>query len=321
MPRVSTSRSTFCGNVRLMDSMFGARACNQPVHFDTRSVKSVAYIFHDAIAFNSAGNFTSTNLVTTFAGMFYGATAFNQPLTFQTGNATDMGGMFLNATSFNQPLNFDTSACISMLQMFYGTSTFNQPINFDTSSLTSAEYMFFNATAFDGTLNFTSTTKLTSTSGRSMGPGGSTSPSFQAENVKSMSMMFVDANQPLDLNMNSVTHVLWAAAFNQPLMESMFAGATAFNSLLNFSSTLNVKIFARCSIMPRISTSLLRLRMRLTWRSCFVARQNLASRSTSTQRATFNQPLINFDTTELINAPFMFYYALKFEQYGEFEVY
>ena len=41
--------------------------------------------------------------------MFYKAKLFNQSLTFNTKNVTDMSGMFKNAESFNKPLNFNTT--------------------------------------------------------------------------------------------------------------------------------------------------------------------------------------------------------------------
>ena len=39
-----------------------------------------------------------------------GASAFNQPLSFDTSSVTSMTAMFFNAEAFNQPLSFDTSS-------------------------------------------------------------------------------------------------------------------------------------------------------------------------------------------------------------------
>ena len=48
-----------------------------------------------------------------------GATAFNQPLSFDTSKVTNMGYMFFEgATAFNQPLSFDTSKVTKMGYMF-----------------------------------------------------------------------------------------------------------------------------------------------------------------------------------------------------------
>eukprot|EP00964_Phaeocystis_antarctica_P007001 scaffold3785_cov57-Phaeocystis_antarctica.AAC.1 len=53
--------------------------------------------------------------------MFYGASAFNQPLSFDTSSVRNMGGM-LAASAFNQPLSFDTSSVTYMGLMFASTS-------------------------------------------------------------------------------------------------------------------------------------------------------------------------------------------------------
>ena len=56
-----------------------------------------------------------------------------------------MGGMFARASAFNQPLSFDTSSVTDMGAMFdvsYGSSAFNQPLSFDTSKATDMGLMF-----------------------------------------------------------------------------------------------------------------------------------------------------------------------------------
>eukprot|EP00327_Prymnesium_parvum_P020554 CAMPEP_0113291934 /NCGR_PEP_ID=MMETSP0008_2-20120614/34342_1 /TAXON_ID=97485 /ORGANISM="Prymnesium parvum" /LENGTH=216 /DNA_ID=CAMNT_0000143937 /DNA_START=280 /DNA_END=927 /DNA_ORIENTATION=- /assembly_acc=CAM_ASM_000153 len=75
-------------------------------------------------------------------GMFYRATSFNQPLSFDTSSVTSMSYMFDGATSFNQPLSFDTSSVTDMSYMFYGARSFNQPLRFDTSSVTYMDGIF-----------------------------------------------------------------------------------------------------------------------------------------------------------------------------------
>ena len=49
--------------------------------------------------------------------MFHGATAFNQPLNFDTRNVTRFRGMLAGATAFNQPLNFDLGSVVNNVQM------------------------------------------------------------------------------------------------------------------------------------------------------------------------------------------------------------
>merc|ERR1712194_339662 len=56
-------------------------------------------------------------------GIFYEASAFNQPLSFDTSKVTDMGAMFRYAYAFNQPLSFDTSKVTKMGSMFYSANS------------------------------------------------------------------------------------------------------------------------------------------------------------------------------------------------------
>ena len=51
--------------------------------------------------------------------------------------------MLNGASAFNQPLSFDTSSVKSMYRMFSGASVFNQPLSFDTSKVKSMHRMFF----------------------------------------------------------------------------------------------------------------------------------------------------------------------------------
>ena len=46
------------------------------------------------------------------------ATAFNQPLSFDTSSVKDMGYMFHSASVLNQPLSFETSSVTTMYGMF-----------------------------------------------------------------------------------------------------------------------------------------------------------------------------------------------------------
>ena len=63
--------------------------------------------------------------------MFKSASAFNQPLSFDTSSVTNMYRMFKSASAFNQPLSFYTSSVRDMSDMFGSASAFNQPLSFD----------------------------------------------------------------------------------------------------------------------------------------------------------------------------------------------
>ena len=97
-------------------------------------------------------NIKSTSNITSMAGMFKKAKAFNAPIgSWDTSNVTDMSEMFDSAESFNQPIgNWDTSKVAAMRYMFSGATSFNQPIgNWDTSKVTNMRCMFNRARSFN----------------------------------------------------------------------------------------------------------------------------------------------------------------------------
>ena len=51
--------------------------------------------------------------------MFYGATAFNQPLVWDTSSVTTMGAMLSGAAAFDQPFSLDTSSVTGMAFKFW----------------------------------------------------------------------------------------------------------------------------------------------------------------------------------------------------------
>ena len=72
-----------------------------------------------------------TSVVTNMSAMFYGASAFNQPIgNWDTSGVTNnMSSMFRDASNFNQPIgDWNVSAVTKMNGMFLGASAFNQPI-------------------------------------------------------------------------------------------------------------------------------------------------------------------------------------------------
>ena len=83
------------------------------------------------------------------SGLFSGLGEFNANISnWDTSGVTDMSNMFGGsnmgdgATAFNQPLNFDTSNVNDMSGMFSGATAFNQPLHFDTSKVTDMRAMF-----------------------------------------------------------------------------------------------------------------------------------------------------------------------------------
>ena len=97
-------------------------------------------------------NIKSTSNITSMAGMFKDAKAFNAPIgSWNTSNVTDMSEMFENAKAFNAPIgSWDTSNVTNMRDMFRGAESFNQPIgNWDTSKVTDMSCMFNGAKSFN----------------------------------------------------------------------------------------------------------------------------------------------------------------------------
>jgi len=113
--------------------------------------------------------------------MFFGATAFNQPINDWTLNTTTnfvtgstfalRHGMFENATSFNQPLNnWNMSKCTDTSNMFRGSTSFNQPLNnWNMASCAGMSNFVLGAdlgtTAYDATLIGWNNNKLVAANG------------------------------------------------------------------------------------------------------------------------------------------------------------
>ena len=87
-----------------------------------------------------------TSEVTSMKEMFNGATAFNQPVNFNTSKVTDMSDMFSGAAAFNQPVNFNTSQVTDMSYMFYGAKVFNQDLSvLDFTAVQTIEHFVSNS--------------------------------------------------------------------------------------------------------------------------------------------------------------------------------
>ena len=127
-------------------------------------------------AFYGASNLTisatdTPTLMTmsSMAGMFRGATAFNGDISdWDVSNVTDMSGMFRDASAFDQNISgWDVSNVTDMASMFWGASAFNQDIgDWGVSGVTNMASMFRDATAFNqgiGGWDVSSVTNMAST--------------------------------------------------------------------------------------------------------------------------------------------------------------
>ena len=176
---------------------------------------NMSYMFCKATKLNSLPNDApNTSQVTDMSSMFFGATAFNQPVNFDTKNVTSMRAMFTDAATFNQPVNFDTKNVTNMGDMFNSAKSFNKPVNFNTKNVTIMAGMFNYATTFNQPLN------------------------FDTRNVTNMTHMFNHAksfNHPVNFDTSKVTDI-----------SNMFANTQAFNqdlSSLDFTATQKIENF------------------------------------------------------------------------------
>ncbi|MFV0291289.1 MAG: BspA family leucine-rich repeat surface protein, partial [Mangrovibacterium sp.] len=136
------------------------------IQFGNIEWKSMKSMFAHATNMTFADGIDTPNLsnVTSMASMFYGASAFNSPLTdWNTTNVTDMSLMFKDAISFNQDLkNLNTANVTNMTSMFQGATKFNQDLNsWNTANVTNMTSMFEGATAFNANVDNFNVEKVT----------------------------------------------------------------------------------------------------------------------------------------------------------------
>jgi surface protein len=126
-------------NVTSMAQMFlRTKEFNQDISgWDVSKVKDMSYMFNDAIAFNNGD--TGNNAL--------------HPLMWTTTEVTSVAGIFNGASKFNQDISrWDVSNVRAMNQMFQQAPAFNQDLtnwNPRVSQVTTMDYMFYNATVFN----------------------------------------------------------------------------------------------------------------------------------------------------------------------------
>ena len=265
--------------------------------------------------------------VTSYQGMFSGATSFNQPIgTWNTSAVTNMFGMFENAESFNQPIgSWDTSAVRDIGCMFNGAKAFNQPIgSWNTGGLRDLNFVFNGAKAFNQPIGSWNTANVTSMVYTFQGASAFNQPiaSWNTTKVTRMTGMFsyADAfNQPIgNWNTSSVTdmsYMMGAKAFNQPIgnwdtsavtdMSSMFHDAAAFNQPIG---TWNTAKLTNVTGMFRYAKSFNQSLQ--GWNM-----GNVPDLGSMFYGATsFNQSIGTWNTAKVTNMSYMFYGATAFNR-------
>ena len=236
-----------------------------------------------------AGTVTPTDLscvcttqITNMGSLFSGKESFNDDISnWDVSNVTNMNNMFNNARIFDQNISsWDVSSVETMQSMFENARAFNQNIDvWDVSSVTNMSSMFYNAFQFNQPIasapnrwnvsnvsNFYAFLRGANSFNHPVEWGGADGT------VRATSMwgMFRSnsLNSPITLNTDNVIN-----------MQTMFEGASIFNSPLNFSNTSKVK--------------------RMSWMF--------------KNAVKFNQPL-NFNTSSVIDMKQTFYNARDFNQ-------
>jgi surface protein len=139
-------------------------------------------------------------------GMFYRATAFNQPIgSWNVSKVIYMSEMFCKATAFDQPIgSWDVSNVISMYGMFNDAQAFNRAIDsWNVSKVTNMYFMFYSATAFNQPIG-----------------------SWNVSNVTTMSAMFY--NSKLSTANYDATLIGWA---------TIISPETALQPYVNFEAS------------------------------------------------------------------------------------
>ena len=96
------------------------------------------------------------------------------PNNWNTTGVTNMYGLFWGASAFNQPLDkWDVKAVINMGEMFERAAAFNQSLdNWNTSAVTDMDYMFNHADAFNNDITSWNCTAVLNESYVFYGAGG-----------------------------------------------------------------------------------------------------------------------------------------------------
>ena len=240
----------------IMSSMFyQAAAFNQDIsNWDVTNVTRMDNMFSSALAFNNGGvaldwdyGFGSN---ANMASMFFGATAFNQPIgNWNTSSVTNMSSMFQLAAAFNQNINnWNIDKVTSMQRMFSGATNFNGELPTNRSYgvipvLTNMGYMFYDAPAFNQDVSVLNVTNVT-----------------YMQHAFTNARAFNNADVPLNWGSETAKITNWnnafqnASAFNNSGVEGwdmssvttmydMFNGAEAFNQIIfswNVSNVTNM---------------------------------------------------------------------------------
>jgi surface protein len=251
-PMTSSVGGWNTSNVVSFGEMFlGAGSFNQNVSsWDTANATNVSMFsgaskFNNGSATNNSANPLKTNgnkwdvsKVTNFAGLFSGASDFNQDISnWNVSNATNMGEMFRGATKFNQDISSWRFPNVTDLNyMFVDATAFNnggQPLTWDMSRITSMYVTFANATSFNANIsswNVSNMVYFNSTFSNAAAFNADIS-NWDVSSVSNMSNMFLSATS-FNQDLGS-----WNLSTTLVNAENFLAGTSM--SVANYDALLN----------------------------------------------------------------------------------
>ena len=265
---------------------------NTSFNTNPSTVTNMSYMFYGATNFNQSVSFLTTTNVTDMSYMFYGCSIFNGTITsLNTAAVTNMSNMFYNCVAFNQAINtsgniWNTALVNNMSYMFYGCSIFNGNItSWNTAAVTNMSYMFYNCVAFNQAINTSSSIWNTAL-------------------VNNMSYMFYGCS----IFNGTITSWNTAAVTN---MSNMFYNCVAFNQAINTSVNIwntalvnNMSyMFYGCTLFNGTITS---------WNTAAVTNMSYMFYNCLAFNKNINTSVNIWNTALVNNMSYMFYGCLVF---------
>jgi surface protein len=328
-----------------MASMFGRVFSNPPFNqnigtWNVERVTNMSNMFRGP--FNNGGSPSINNWrpisCSNFSGMFYNATAFNQPIgnwplsassinmssmfrgssfnqnigAWDVSRVTNMGGMFQDNGGFNNSGSSDINnwrpiSCSNFSSMFYNAPAFNQPIGSwpISASNISMGYMFAFASSFNqyiGSWDVSNVTSMTNMFNNADAFNQNIG-AWNVEKVTNMSSMF---NGNRDFNNSGSSDINNWRPISCSNFSSMFQSATAFNQPIG-----NWPLSAS------------NINMSSMFQSATAFNQDIGAWDTSNVllmngmfdfNTSFNQDIGSWDTSAVTNMQTMFRNATSFNQ-------
>jgi len=298
---------------------YASGTANQlPWNINTESNVNMSNIFNGCTAFNSnLGTGTTpwnVSKVTSFAGIFSGASKFNNgdettqskinDWAINTESNVSMASMFSSATAFNRNIgSWNVSNVTAMNNMFYQAYLFNQPVgNWNVSNVTTMGGTFASARLFNQDISKWNVGKVTVFTYMFYG------------NANTMSF-----NNGSNLDINPVTGLQGIDGWNintsptaSVSMEGMFIGT---NQQHPFNRPIGSWNVSRVTTMGSMFSSCSFNQPLANWERVDSTLANVTNMNTMFQSTqSFNQDISSWNVSNVTNMQGMFYSAAAFNQ-------